>query len=83
MRLLELPFSFSTKQMKKKKKMLQSGIDPSLQEPSTATRDSSAGGGGVEILGRGLFNIINSKPCLGLSQEKTVYRGFKSHTLLQ
>lgn len=39
--------------MKKKKKMLQSGVDPSLQEPSTATRDGSAEGGGVQILGAG------------------------------
>lgn len=53
MRLLVLPFSFPTKQMKKKKKMLQSGVDPSLQEPSTATRDGSAEGGGVQILGAG------------------------------
>lgn len=58
-RLTCTPFSFSTKPMKNKN--ITGELNPSLQEPSTATRDGSAEGAESTQRGRGQINIMNSE----------------------
>lgn len=62
-RLTCTPFSFSTKQNKN----ITGEFDPSLQEPSTATRDGSAEGVEGTQRGRGQINIMSLNPHFVLS----------------